>query len=107
MSHLKDIKNLIEKKDLIEHIVISAYGINPESLYEKSRRPENTQARYAVWFLLNKSGKFSYRHISKVYAVDRTTVMYGVQRAIEMGIPEELGYDICGQLVDNELITKT
>jgi len=91
MSYLHDIKRIQDAIETAEYRVIDVYRIKKEDIYKKSRSPEHSQARFAVWYLLVKFHQISAVAVGKHYRYDHTSVLHGVKRAIELNIPSELG----------------
>lgn len=93
MSYLyqnKDIQALI---DLAEKRVCQAYRLSPDAIRRGTRNKESTQARFAVWFILNVIAGIPASVIGRIYDYDHSSIMNGCFRARELGIPEELGYE--------------
>lgn len=91
MSYLHDIRKIQEKIAQAESQVALYYRIDGSNFYDKTRSRENTQARFAVWYILNKINFISCAQIAKHYGYDHTTVLHGVKRAIQENIPKEMG----------------
>lgn len=103
MSYLKSLARLEKCRDDAEYTVRQIYNIiDPHVFTDRIRMQVNTHARFAVWYILNKREKFSTKAIGKIYGYDHSTIINGIRRAIDTGIPYELGM---GQPVDNSLIT--
>lgn len=100
MSYLKNLLNLKELAESAEKKVCAKYKITREDIATKKRTLKNSQARFAVWYILNKVHGLSSPVIGELYKADHTSVLYGIRRAQILNIPAELGYENCGHPVE-------
>lgn len=91
MSYLNKKTSWEEAIREAEDRVCGVYAIPVDTIRKKNRSRESSQARFAVWYILNDVLRMTFGEIAKEYNVHHTTVIHGIKRAAELGMPTELG----------------
>lgn len=83
MKHRDFIKDVEDK-------VCARYNLKSNMFSSRVRRRVNSEARFAVWYLLYFIYNLSSLEIGRLYGYDHTTVLHGIKRAQDIGIDKEL-----------------
>ena len=97
MSYLKTIQILETASKEAEEKVSRIFKIPVSEIFYRTRSKKYSQARFAIWYILNEIYKIDVYSIGQKYGFHHTTVIHGIKRAKELGIDKEL----VEQAVDN------
>ena len=62
----------------VELIVAQAFEVDERCFYLKARFDEVVTARYALFYVLKRTYKMTYRQLSEMYGFHLLTIRYGV-----------------------------
>jgi chromosomal replication initiation ATPase DnaA len=89
-----------QRDDIIADICM-VFNVTSEGLFNQERTAHLVEARFAAYWMLRRTFKWSLPHIAKIMRrKDHTTVMHGINRAIELRNTNHAYHDKTEQLVE-------
>lgn len=73
--------DLPEDWQRVVELTCRRHGLGAKNVMERSRRPRTVRCRFDVWAALHEAGE-NYETIGAVFGYDRSSVSYGVRRAM-------------------------